>query len=87
MRVTLPEGFIGLNRYPGYFYNTLDNKLYSIKTGELKPLKLNPPFRNHLISISHHYKVSIKGFKKCVTVEYLETLKNSQMSFTVEKSA
>ena len=36
--VTLPDNFT-MTKYPGYFWNVLDKKLYSIKvTGELKPL-------------------------------------------------
>ena len=36
--VTLPKDFVA-TRYPGYFWNVVEKKLYSIKvTGELKPM-------------------------------------------------
>jgi len=47
--VTLPKEFVA-TRYPGYFFNTKDDQLYSMKIdGVLKPLRFYKPNRfNHL---------------------------------------
>jgi hypothetical protein len=75
--VTLPPEFTA-TRYPGYFWNTKDNRLYSIKVaGVLRPLvrqranRYNDGFAG--------YNVSVKGEKRYMREEILMKLtpKNS----------
>lgn len=85
--VTLPAPFAA-TKYPGYFFNTEDNKLYSLKIdGVLKPLKFRKPDRfNHLNghwAYPKHerkqtrggYRISVKGRGRWLLIEDLETLK------------
>jgi hypothetical protein len=58
--VVFPKEFVAI-KYPGYFWNTEDKRLYSIKvTGELRPLYLKPAYMSH----SKGYAVSVKGKKR-----------------------
>jgi hypothetical protein len=38
--ITFPDGFVVLN-YPGYFWHPESERVYSIKSGILTPIKLN----------------------------------------------
>jgi len=71
--VTLPKEFVA-TKYPGYFWNIQDKKLYSVKvTGMLKPLaRVYPNQFNHFRS---GFSVSIRGQKRVLELSYLETLK------------
>ena len=70
--VTLPKEFVA-TKYPGYFWNIKDEKLYSIKvTGMLRPLAFQKPNRyNHYIE---GYKVSVNGQKRVLFLDYLKKL-------------
>ena len=72
--VTLPKEFVA-TKYPGYFFNITDQKLYSVKvTGMLKPLaKQFPNQFNHFVP--EGYSVSIRGKKRVLELSYLKTLK------------
>lgn len=72
--VILPIGFTP-TKYPGYFWNVPEQALYSIKvSGVLTRLKkYNWIYKNYPISREHlpHYRVSVKGKRKILTVEEL----------------
>jgi len=62
--VTLPENFIAITKYPGYFYNLSNKRLYSIKSGQLTALYHNKATQwNHMQS---SYYVCINGARKIV---------------------
>lgn len=69
--ITLPEPYRALKKYPGYFWNVDDGRLYSIKgSGVLTPLKRH--IANHFNKIPNgmpFYEMSVKGVRKRVTVE------------------
>lgn len=71
--VTLPPPFTA-TKYPGYFWNIEEKKLYSIKqSGELKELKMQNPNRwNHIPMPG--YIVSFKGRRKYLAIGYLNKL-------------
>lgn len=73
--VVLPKNFV-MTRYPGYFWNVVEKKLYSIKgSGELKPIKFNKGgfFNGH--SIEPGYQISVDGTRRRYTMDYLNSLK------------
>ena len=83
--VTLPEHFVGLRFYPGYFYNIENKQLYSLKSGILKPLKLQKPYANRCVNIGYHYSVSINGWRKSIPQDYLKNLKESQITYRIKQ--
>jgi hypothetical protein len=73
--VVLPSDFVA-TRYPGYFWNVVEKKLYSIKvTGELKLIKFNRGGSFGHVTIQPGYPVSHKGVRRKYTIDYLESLK------------
>ena len=60
-------------KFPGYFWNVVDHKLYSIKvTGMLRELKyVKPTFWNKGFS---GYAVSVNGRKRYLHMDYLMKL-------------
>ena len=73
--VTLPKDFVA-TRYPGYFWNVVEKKLYSIKvTGELKPMAFHKGGNFGWIRVEPGYQISVKGKKRKYTMEYLGSLK------------
>jgi hypothetical protein len=75
MMVTLPKDFVA-TRYPGYFWNVVEKKLYSIKvTGELKPMTFDKGGRFYGRDILPGYRISVNGRKGKMTMEYLGKLK------------
>ena len=73
--VVLPSDFVA-TRYPGYFWNVVEKKLYSIKvTGELKPIKFNRGGSFGHVTIMPGYPVSHNGERRKYTLEYLMSLK------------
>ena len=76
-------------KFPGYFFNTEDDQLYSMKVdGVLKPLKFyTPTFFNHIekyrVKLSNGetviskggYFVSVKGRRKFYAIEALRDIK------------
>jgi hypothetical protein len=73
--VTLPKEFVA-TRYPGYFWNVVEKKLYSIKvTGELKPMTFDKGGRFYGRDILPGYRISVNGRKGKMTMEYLSKLK------------
>ena len=73
--VTLPKEFV-MTRFPGYFWNTNNHKLYSIKvTGELRPLTFNKGGTFYGVTHMPGYQISVNGQKRRLTLDYLKTLK------------
>lgn len=70
--ITFPEGFIAVPRCPGYFIRKSDRQVYSIKSGELKALKLNAKW----LSYESHFSLSIKGVRRNLYVTTIERLLN-----------
>ncbi len=72
--VTLPKDFVA-TRYPGYFWNVAEKKLYTLKvTGELKPMAF---FKGGIFygqRFDPGYKLSVNGQRRKYTMEYLESL-------------
>lgn len=70
--ITFPPQFV-VTKFPGYFYNTLDKQLYTIKvTGELRPMHYNRP--NYWNRYRSGYQVSYRGRRRFMTIEYLQSL-------------
>ena len=73
--VTLPVDFVA-TKYPGYFWNVREKKLYSIKiTGELKPMAFHRGGRFYGYMVEPGYQVSVKGRKRTLALDYLNGLK------------
>jgi hypothetical protein len=71
--ITFPPEFTAL-KYPGYFWNTKDQQLYSIKvSGILRPLKFQRANQyNHGVA---GYQISVNGRKKHIPVDLLKKCK------------
>lgn len=70
--VTLPEEFIAIKDYPGYFWHFTEKKLYSIKvSGMLKPLYYNKGYEH----LPPGYQVSKDGKPHYLVKEILMSLK------------
>lgn len=73
--VVLPREFVAI-KYPGYFWNTLNQKLYSIKvTGELKPLAYNKGGWYNGHQVLPGYRVSKNGTRHTIPLDHLIGLK------------
>ena len=81
--ITLPPDFVS-TKYPGYFWNTKDERLYSVKvTGMLKPLHFNKPTQwNHFQA---GYQVSVGGMKRYLFLDYLKKLTPKNETFPIWK--
>ena len=71
--IVFPPNFVK-TRYPGYFWNLTDKKLYSIKSGMLKPLAFNRGGVFFGKTIEPGYQISVAGVKRKLTLPYLHTL-------------
>ena len=83
--VTLPKDFVA-TKYPGYFWNLKEEKLYSLKvTGILRPMAgpYNPnPFNNWG---TPGYQISVGGHKRSLHLDYLKKLKAVNSVIPMEK--
>lgn len=81
MFVKFPPEFIAI-RYPGYFFNIQDKRLYSAKSGVLKPLQRKAAcVWNH----GHAgYNISHKGKQRTVREEWLFELEHKVSKFPTE---
>jgi hypothetical protein len=72
--VTLPKEFVA-TRYPGYFWNVVEKKLYSTKvTGELRPMAFHKGGNFGWVRVEPGYQISVKGKKRTYTMDYLVSL-------------
>lgn len=73
--VTLPKEFVA-TRYPGYFWNVQEKKLYSLKvTGQLRPLSFFKGGTFYGVSHEPGYNISVHGIRRKYTMQYLNSLK------------
>ena len=81
--VSLPKGFVS-TKYPGYFWNTEEEKLYSVKVhGSLKPMVMQKASMwNHGMA---NYKVSVNGRHRYLYVEDLKQLKSKPETYPIWK--
>jgi hypothetical protein len=80
--VTLPKEFVA-TKLPGYFFNTVTEKLYSIKVaGVLRELSRQyPDDFNHGLD---GYSVSHKGNPRRLEMRYLKSIQPSDTVIKVE---
>jgi len=85
--VSLPKEFVA-TKYPGYFFNLKDKKLYSLKIdGILKPLTfIKPNIYNKLnpFETKGGWRVSVRGTHRWLVIEYLESLKPTDSEIPVK---
>jgi hypothetical protein len=75
--IKLPDEFVS-TRYPGYFWNVLNKKLYSLKVhGELKPMALQKAVTVRGVYHPAGYRISVRGMKTRYTLDYLHSLKQT----------
>jgi hypothetical protein len=73
--VVLPGDFVA-TRYPGYFWNLKERKLYTLKvTGELRPMTFNKGGTFYGVRHEPGYQISVNGRKRKFTMDYLSNLK------------
>jgi hypothetical protein len=73
--VVLPREYVA-TKYPGYFWNTDNQKLYSIKvTGELKQIAYHKGGYFYGHKVEPGYRVSHQGNRRTYTLDYLHGLK------------
>lgn len=83
--VRLPPQFVA-TKYPGYFWNDILEQLYSVKvTGTLKPLKITRPSKYNNID-KEGYRLSVKGIRRWMFVDYLRSLKRESSIFPIYTS-
>jgi hypothetical protein len=90
--VTLPPEFIAI-KYPGYFWNTIDNTLYSVKiTGTLKPMKLHRRWNGRMGGYvrgtpdeTNGYSLSKKGRPYFMSLKDLKALTPKDTVFPIYK--
>lgn len=71
--ITFPPEFV-TTKYPGYYWNTITQRLYTIKvTGELR--ELHKPHSNFTKG-KDVYAVSYKGIRRWILVSELKALKS-----------
>lgn len=87
--VTFPTGFVAVAGFPGYFWNTEEEKLYSVKIyGALKPLKRSQLWNGSLpVPGVYGYKISRLGRKHFLTEERLKTLSKKSTVFPLFSEA
>lgn len=73
--IVFPKELVA-TRYPGYFWNVVEKKLYSIKvTGELHPLKFHRGGVYYGKEVAPGYRISVRGERKKLTMAYLGSLR------------
>lgn len=81
--ITLPPEFTA-TKYPGYFWNTRTQSLFSIKvTGVLRPIKKCRP--NIFNDYFKGYRVSHQGQRVLLKMEYLTALTPKNSIIPVQK--
>lgn len=76
--VSFPDGFKALKGCPGYYWVCGGRKLYSLKSGALKKLKLQytSKYQKHALGYDfpEYYTISVKGKRKLIPVYRIEKL-------------
>jgi hypothetical protein len=81
MMVRMPGEFVA-TKYPGYFWNTVTQTLFTAKLGVLRELKYHGP--NRWNDYAEAYRISDNGVRKNLYLHYLRKLKSSDAVFPVE---
>ena len=82
--VTLPKNFV-TTKFPGYFWNTIEHKLYSIKvTGQLRPLRFSKGGTFYGVRIKPGYSISVNGVRRTYPLDQLEKLTTSTYPQKIE---
>ena len=69
--ITFPDGFVA-TRFPGYFWNTKDEKLYTMKvTGVLRAMHRCDPVP-YDESSQASYRVSVNGVRRRLTTAQIK---------------
>jgi hypothetical protein len=72
--VVFPKELVA-TRYPGYFWNIVEKRLYSIKvSGELHPLKFHRGGVYYGKRVEPGYRISVRGVRKLLPMAYLGNL-------------
>mgnify|MGYP000290589678 CR=1 FL=1 len=75
--IKLPDNFVP-TRYPGYFWNVSDKKLYSLKVhGELRAMTMRKAVTMYGVYYPAVYRISVRGIKRNFTLDYLNSLKQT----------
>ena len=91
--VKFPKHFVQLTKLPGYYWNTEEKHLYSIKmTGVLHKLTKSKGFcgfvRGSKINSPPGWRISKEGWRRTVTTEDIEKMvekESKQQIFPMEK--
>lgn len=90
--ITLPEKLTAI-KYPGYFWDTENHKLYSVKIdGILKPIKRSTiwnmrrycPYGWNDFADNWVYRVSVQGKRKYLSDKYLLSLEIEDSEFPIK---
>lgn len=82
--VKFPPEFVKL-KFPGYFWNVNEKKLYSIKVdGILKPLHFSKGGTFHFQTIEPGYVISVGGVKRRLPLSYLHTITVPETDQTID---
>lgn len=69
--ITFPDGFVA-TKFPGYFWNTADEKLYTMKvTGVLRPMRISYP-APYEVDGQPSYRVSVNGVRMRLTTAQIK---------------
>lgn len=79
--VTLPHDFVA-TKYPGYYWNTTTETLFTAKLGVLRQLKYYGP--NQWNYYTAGYQISDKGIRKKLPMSYLRSLRNTESVFPAD---
>ena len=71
--ITFPDGFVA-TKYPGYFWNTADEKLYTMKvTGILRPMRMSYPAPQYECTQAS-YQVRVNGVRRRLTTDQIKRI-------------
>lgn len=75
--IRFPPEFKALAGFPGYFWNSQDQQLYTMKiAGVLRPLKLQKTIWSYgkLVSVQPNYQISRNGRRFTLTMRDIQRL-------------
>lgn len=69
--ITFPDGFVA-TKFPGYFWNTTDEKLYTMKvTGVLRAMRRCDP-APYEVDGQPSYRISVQGIRQRLTISQIK---------------
>lgn len=80
--VTLPTEFVAVASHPGYFWNKVNNTLYTAKLGTLRQLPICVPTKWSTRAVVG-YRVSVNGRRRFLPVAALRSLQYNPSVFPV----